>query len=96
MTGTAVGSLLLNTPLAIVVTMLLPITYDVAAALLVPSVAPWISTLAFSAWLARPHLAWGIGPGDVPGAGQALTSLVIWVALPLGLGWWRQLRRDVA
>lgn len=95
LTGTAVGSLLLNTPLAIVVTMLLPITYDVAAALLVPSVAPWISTLAFSAWLAHPHLGWGVGPGDVPGAGQALTSLVIWVALPLGLGWWRQLRRDV-
>jgi len=96
LTGTAVGSLLLNTPLAIVVTMLLPLTYDITAALLVPTAAPWISTLAFAAWLAQPHLSWADGPGDIPGAGQALTSLLLWVALPLGLGWWRQLRRDVS
>jgi hypothetical protein len=96
MTGTAVGSLLLNTPLAIVVTMLLPLTFDIAAALLVPTAAPWISTLAFAAWLAQPHLSWADGPGDIPGAGQALTSLLLWVVLPLGLGWWRQMLRDVS
>jgi len=96
LTGTAVGSLLLNTPLAIVVTMLLPLTFDIAAALLVPTAAPWISTLAFAAWLAQPHPGWADGPGHIPGAGQALTSLLLWVVLPLGLGWWRQLRRDVS
>ncbi|ARC56417.1 hypothetical protein AS850_04930 [Frondihabitans sp. 762G35] len=94
LTGIAMGSLLLNTPLAIAVTLLVPFGYEIAITVAFPHVGPWISSLAFSSWLSDPHLTWQ-GSGEARGLGQALTSFGLWVIAPIALGWWRQLRKEV-
>lgn len=95
LTGTAAGFLLLNTPLAITTTLLLPFVYDVGMALAFPSVAPWVSVLAFSAWMTQPEWAWTTTEGTEVGIGPALTSLVLFILVPIAIGWWRQVRREV-
>lgn len=96
LSGIAMGALLLNTPLAIVVTMLVPLSYDLAFASRFPDVAPWVSSLAFSTWLTNPQWTW-LAPSDLTtGLGSALCSLVLWTAIPLALGTLRQLRKEVA
>lgn len=95
LSGAAIGSLLLNTPAAIAVTLLVPITYDIVLGLNAPDVAPWISSLAFSLWLTTPNWSWAAVGDGTPGVGQAATSLILWVVVPLGIGWWRQMRREV-
>lgn len=95
MTGFAVGSLLLNTPAAIVVAFLVPVSLDVGAGVVAPDLAPWISTLAFSAWLGSPHLSWGDTPDGLPGIGRAMVSFLLWTAAPTAVGFWRQMKRDV-
>ncbi|AMM20644.1 hypothetical protein AX769_11440 [Frondihabitans sp. PAMC 28766] len=95
LSGAAIGSLLLNTPAAIAVTLVVPITYDIVLGLNAPSVAPWVSSLAFTTWLSQPNWGWEALPDGVPGIGQAASSLVLWIIVPLAVGWWRQLRREV-
>ncbi|ROQ37377.1 hypothetical protein EDF46_2833 [Frondihabitans sp. PhB188] len=95
LTGTAAGFLLLSTPLAITTTLLLPFVYDVGIGLALPHVAPWVSILAFSAWMTQPEWAWTTTHGTEVGIGPALTSFLLFVIAPIVLGWWRQLRREV-
>jgi hypothetical protein len=94
--GIAIGSLLLNTPLAIVVTMLLPITYDITLGARFPDVALWVSSLAFSQWLANPQWSWLASSDTTTGLGPALCSLILWTLVPLAVGWRRQLRKEVS
>lgn len=89
--GVALGTLLLNVPLAIVTFFVLPV----------------ISTMVFltTAWL-REHAAWfdlaaaqevllgDAWPGGQEWAQLGTTSL-IWIALPLALGCWRVATREV-
>lgn len=96
LSGIAMGSLLLNTPLAIVVTMLVPLSYELAIGARFPDVAPWVSSLAFSQWLANPQWTWLATSELTTGLGSALCSLLLWTGLPLALGTLRQLRKEVA
>ncbi|AMM21970.1 hypothetical protein AX769_19755 [Frondihabitans sp. PAMC 28766] len=96
LSGVAMGSLLLITPLAIVVTMIVPITYELAIGARFPGIAPWVSSLAFSTWLADPQWSWLASSDTTTGLGPALCSLALWTALPLSVGWFRQLRKEVA
>ncbi|BDZ51908.1 hypothetical protein GCM10025867_41490 [Frondihabitans sucicola] len=95
LSGVAIGSLVLNTPLAIVMTMLLPITYDVTIGAHFTTVAPWISSLAFSQWLANPQWTWLARFDNTIGLGSALCSLLLWVVTPLAAGWLRQTKKEV-
>ncbi|WP_148061151.1 hypothetical protein [Frondihabitans sp. PhB188] len=95
LSGVAMGSLLLNTPLAIVVTMVVPIAYDIAVTPRLPVVGEWFSSLGFSLWLTEPQWTWLSPTDELTGVGPALTSLVVWVCLPLLLGAVRQVRREV-
>jgi ABC-2 type transport system permease protein len=95
LSGVAIGSLVLNTPLAIVITMLVPITYDIAIGVQFPAIAPWISSLAFSQWLANPQWTWLAALDNTIGLGPALCSLGLWILAPLAAGWWRQIRKEV-
>jgi len=95
LTGVAAASVVRSVPLAIVLVVLGPVTIDVVAALLVPTVAPWISVLVLTSWTSAPSTSWG-PVGDAPGVGQALASLGLWVVLPLVVGTVRHLREDLA
>ncbi|GAA4267505.1 hypothetical protein GCM10022256_31170 [Frondihabitans peucedani] len=95
LTGVAMGYLLLNTPLAIAVTVLVPISYDLAFGLRYPEVAQWVSSLAFSQWLTEPTWIWSPENSLQVGSGPALTSFLLWTLAPLVAGWIRQLRREV-
>lgn len=87
LTGVTFGALLLHTPLAVAVVVLVPTLYDVVLTTTAPDVAPWISSYGVAGWLSQPTL----GEDLLPTA----TSFLLWTALPLGLGWWRQLHREV-
>lgn len=95
LTGVAMGYLLLIPALAISVTLLVPVAYDVFISLRFPDVGPWISSLAFSQWLMKPNLTWESSGLDTIGLGPALSSLLLWTVLPLAAGWVRQLRKEV-
>lgn len=87
LTGVTFGALLLYTPLAITVVVLIPTLYDVVLTTTAPEVAPWISSYGVAGWLSDPTLGEELLP--------TLTSFLLWTVLPLGAGWWRQLRREV-
>ena len=95
LTGVAMGYLLLNTPLAIAVTLIVPITYDLVISLNLPDLSPWISSLAFSEWLAKPQWSWLSRSDEAIGFGSAVTSFALWTLLPLSAGWIRQLGKEV-
>lgn len=95
LSGSAIAALVVNAPVSIVLAILLPLTFDISMIFTVPAVAPWISALAFSGWLTSPTLDWYPSGDGTPTGGTALTSLVLWTAFPLALGWWRQCRRDI-
>lgn len=94
LTGVAAGFLLLNTPVAITVTILLPILFDILVAIPLPEVAPWISILAFSAWMTAPEWSWWTTQGTGVGIGPALTSFLLFIVVPIGVGWKRQSERE--
>lgn len=84
--GVAFGALLLSTPLAIAVILLVPLTLDLILGIWIGPAAVWFSSGTLPTWLSDANTASGA---------QALTSGVLWVGLPLALGWVRQLRREV-
>lgn len=94
LTGVAAGFLIQNTPLAITVTILLPILFDILVAIPLPDVAPWISILAFSAWMTSPEWDWWTTRGTGVGLGPALTSFLLFIVIPIVLGWVRQSFRE--
>lgn len=89
-TGVAFGAALLASAPAIVVYLLLPTVWSVLASSIsaLQGVANWLDTSMTLDPLARHALSatdWA----------QAGTTLALWLALPLAIGWWRVMRRDV-
>jgi len=93
--GAGVGSLIRNTPVAVAITLLVPLSFDITMVLIAPAVAPWVSALAFSAWLSEPTLHMASSPDGAPGISAAAASFGLWTVLPLVTGWWWQSRRDL-
>lgn len=88
--GVAFGFAFLNTPAAIVTSLLLPTVWTIVGGL-VPSVA------RAAEWL---NLSATTGPlmsGEMAGTDWAKlgTSVLLWIGLPLALGTWRVLTREV-
>lgn len=92
-TATAVAGLVLRTALALVLAVFLPFALTLALAA-VPAVLEWANPYGFAGWIADPMWQWSVGGGDRVGIGPALTSFVLWTAIPLALGWFRQLRAE--
>jgi ABC-2 type transport system permease protein len=89
-TGVAFGMVLLASAPGIVALFALPIAWTAVASLsFFAGVAPWLDT----------RLALGPMSQEVLSAGQwahAGTALALWMLLPLLIGTWRIMRRDVA
>ena len=90
-TGVAYGSLLLSTPLAITAVFLVPTVYDLTATLTLGPVAQWITS---STWTSAVLGLSGGGAPLAPGT-AVLSSLTIWLVVPIVVGTWRQLNREV-
>lgn len=88
--GVGLGLLLLNTPLAIVAFIVLPLVVGVLA--LIPALAdilPWIDL----AGAALPLVTGSMGGTEWARLG---TVVALWCAVPLAFGLWRTARREVA
>jgi ABC-2 type transport system permease protein len=94
LTAMAVGGLVLRTAPALVVAVFAPFVLTIALAF-TPAVLLWANPYGLASWLADPVLRWMVDDdGGAVGFGPALTSFVIWTAVPLVLGWFRQLRAE--
>jgi hypothetical protein len=89
--GIGFGALLLNTPLAIVTFFLLPMLWSVLGETIkaLRTAAQWLDINVTSAPLSSPDMTSGE-------YGRLAASAALWVALPLILGTWRVLRREVS
>jgi len=90
--GIAFGLALLSTPMAIVAYLLLPTLWTVLTAFIDALAAP-------ARWLdMNVTLLPLMAGGDLRPTGwsQLTTSVVVWVGLPLAIGLWRTIRRNVA
>jgi ABC-type transport system involved in multi-copper enzyme maturation permease subunit len=89
--GVALGVLLLNSPLAIVVYFVLPTAFM----FLVNTVATldWVRD-----WLDLSSTTLPMYRGDLHGQGwlQLATSAAVWIVVPMALGWWRIRRTEIA
>ena len=92
--GFALGALFLNSPAGIVVyfaySFVLPIPFAIGAALM-----GWFDSL-------RPWIDFNFAQGPLVDASMTaddwahlLVSGIVWLAVPLGIGWWRVLRAEV-
>lgn len=90
-TGLAFGSALLSTPLAITAVFVVPTVLSVVLLGFAGSAGPWLSATSWTDAL----FSWiqAVEP-SVP-IGANVTSGLLWVVLPLAIGTWRQLRREV-
>ena len=88
--GVALGVLLLNSPLAIVVYFVLPTAFM----FLVNTVATldWVRD-----WLDLSSTTLPMYRGDLDGQGwlQLATSAALWIVLPMAVGWWRVTRIEI-
>lgn len=89
--GVGFGLALLNTPLAIVATLVLPTVWSILS-----SMFAWFSDVA--PWLDLTTATGPLTEGTMQGEdwGQLVTSAGLWVALPLAVGTWRVLRREIS
>lgn len=89
--GLAFGFLFLNTPAAIVASMLLPTVFTISTSIVsaVDRVTPWLDLLLATAPLAA---------GTMTGTDWAHlgTASAVWIGLPLALGTWRVLTKEIA
>lgn len=93
--GFAFGALLLNTPAAIVLFFVYWYALPGVMALL-GAIRPWIDHVL--SWLNFRLAMSDVTDGDPfthPEWGKVLTSALLWIVLPLGLGIWRILRAEV-
>ena len=88
--GLAFGFVFLNTPFAIVASLLLPTIWSIAVSLVSALTEP-------SKWLDLNQVTEPLFSGSMSGEnwGQLATSFGVWVLLPLLLGSWRVLHREV-
>jgi hypothetical protein len=89
--GMGFGALLLSSPVSIVVYFALPTLWSVLGETIraLHSAAAWLDLNATSAPLSEPSMTAGQ-------YGRLAVSALLWVVLPLTLGAWRVLRREVA
>ena len=89
--GVGFGLALLNTPLAIVATLVLPTVWSILSGLFswFSDVAPWLDLSTATVPLLE-------GTLDGEAWGHLVTSTGLWVALPLAVGTWRVLRREIS
>ncbi|MGL5866264.1 MAG: ABC transporter permease [Dermatophilaceae bacterium] len=89
--GVAFGLLFLNTPLAIVVSLVLPTAFSLIGGLAsgFAEVARWLDLST----VIEPLLAGAMTSADWAHLG---TASVVWVGLPLGVGTWRVLTAEIA
>lgn len=88
--GLAFGFVFLNTPFAIVASFLLPTIWSIATSLVSALQEP-------SRWLDLNQVTEPLFTGSLSGEswGQLATSFGVWVLLPLLIGSWRVMRREV-
>jgi ABC-type transport system involved in multi-copper enzyme maturation permease subunit len=86
--GAALGALIMQTAAAIVAYFVAPNVVLLAVATLSPDNGRWVDVNEAFGWLSRFDLSGHVGP--------ALTALGLWVALPLAIGLWRSVRRNVS
>ena len=88
--GLAFGFLFLNTPFAIVASLVLPTVWSIATSLV-------SSIETASRWLDLNRVTEPLMSGTMTGEswGQLATSFGVWVLLPLAVGSWRVLHREV-
>ncbi|GIG86149.1 ABC transporter permease [Plantactinospora endophytica] len=93
--GIAFGLLFQNTPLAIVLSLVLPIAWSTLGAMIerLHRAAEWLDTGLTTAALVEPP-----NPGDLDGGQWARlgVSVTVWVVLPLVAGLVRTVRREVS
>lgn len=89
--GMGFGALLLNSPLAIVTYLALPTLWSVLGGTIkaLDTAAKWLDVNVTSAALSEPDMTAGE-------YGRLAVSCLVWVLLPLALGTWRVLRREVS
>ncbi|PRY59516.1 hypothetical protein BCF74_109106 [Knoellia remsis] len=88
--GIAFGFLFLNTPMAIVASLILPTAWSIASSI--------VSSLEkVGAWLDLGRVTEPLFSGTMTGEnwGQLATSFSVWVLLPLAIGSWRVMTREV-
>jgi ABC-type transport system involved in multi-copper enzyme maturation permease subunit len=83
--GAAISSALMSVPLSMVFIVLQTLLFDTLIALIPGGSAPFLQAASLSNALT-----------DGAPAGPALTSLALWILLPLGIGFWRNQYREVA
>ena len=88
--GAGFGLAFLNTPFAIVASLVLPTLWTLATSLVsaLQDVAPWLD-------LGRTTDPLTTGSMDGEAWAQLATSSLMWVALPIAIGTWRVLTREV-
>ena len=86
--GMAFGALLLNTPAAIVVFLVLPTLWTILSFGWLEDLGRWLDTAQTYRYILESDWNGHTGP--------ILVSLAVWVALPLTLGTMRTLRREVS
>jgi ABC-type transport system involved in multi-copper enzyme maturation permease subunit len=86
--GAAIGALVMQTAVAIVAYFVAPNVVLLAVASTMSDKAPWVDVNEAFGWLSR---------FDVSGhVGQLVTPLLLWIAVPFGVGLWRSVRRNVS
>jgi ABC-type transport system involved in multi-copper enzyme maturation permease subunit len=86
--GAAFGALLAHTAVALVVFFVAPTLWGVAGTALLRDNARWLDVSSAFGDLSD--------LGTAGHGGQIATAVAVWVGLPLALGTWRALRRDVS
>ncbi|WP_083749978.1 ABC transporter permease subunit [Frankia sp. CcI49] len=88
LSGMAFGAVLHNTAAAVVLLYVLPTVWNIIAVGALAEIGEWLDPTQSMAWLLDGTL------GD--NAARFVTSMLIWIALPLGLGLLRTARREVS
>lgn len=88
--GVAFGAVFLNTPIAIVASLVLPTIWTILTSMItrVQDIAPWLDLQMVT----DPLIAGTMSGKDW---GQLATASLTWVVLPLAIGTWRILTREV-
>jgi hypothetical protein len=85
--GAALGALVMQTAVAIVTYFVAPNLVVIALSGAAPGAVQWVDINQALNWMSRFDLS-----GHVA---QTVTPLLLWIALPLAVGLWRSVRRNV-